>query len=113
MRQSHEATDGLSRDRRVRGLRGYLLVSPTEAEVRDAAWLIVKDSKGMNETGHAAAVRWARAYLDLDDKVADVRHRRPTGHTHGWAKTKTGAWRCVQDHYSAGIAPETGCGAAA
>jgi hypothetical protein len=41
---------------------------PSEYETREAAWAIVKDSKGMNETGHGAAVRWARAYLGLDDR---------------------------------------------
>jgi len=35
-------------------------------EAREAAWAIVKDSRGMQATGHGAAVRWARAYLGLD-----------------------------------------------
>lgn len=88
------------------------MTGPTEAEVRDAAWLIVKDSKGMNETGHGAAVRWARAYLGLDDgpEVATSRSKR-TGHTHGWALVD-GEWRCVQDYYLPGNAPETGCSVA-
>lgn len=38
------------------------------AECRDLWWLIVKDGKEMQRTGHAAAVRWARAGLGLDDR---------------------------------------------
>ncbi len=85
-------------------------MSPTEAEVRDAAWLIVKDAKGMEATGHAAAVRWARAYLDLDDAVS-VQRRKHVGHTHGWGETDSG-WACVQDYYATGDAASTGCGQA-
>jgi hypothetical protein len=44
-------------------------------DVRDAAWTIVKDAGAMNATGHARAVRWARAYLDLDD--TDSRNWEP------------------------------------
>jgi hypothetical protein len=42
-------------------------------------WAIVKDSKGMRETGHDPAVRWARAWLELDDQPVVVGTRR----THG------------------------------
>jgi hypothetical protein len=31
-------------------------------------WAIVKDARGMRDTGHDAAVRWARAYLGLEDR---------------------------------------------
>jgi hypothetical protein len=30
------------------------------------AWAIVKDTKGMEATGHRKAVGWARGYLGLD-----------------------------------------------
>lgn len=38
-------------------------------EMRDVCWAIVKDSKGMEATGHAAVVRWARAALGLDEPI--------------------------------------------
>jgi hypothetical protein len=40
-------------------------------------WAIVKDAKGMRETGHDATVRWARAYLGLEDRP-EVRGSRRT-----------------------------------
>ena len=42
-------------------------------------WAIVKDSKGMRDSGHDRAVRWARAWLELDDQPVVVGTRR----THG------------------------------
>jgi len=57
------------------GRRAYLSENEADAafaaalgrhEAREAAWAIVKDSRGMQETGHGATVRWARAYLELD-----------------------------------------------
>ena len=39
------------------------------AELKDAWWLIVKDGRGMEKSGHAAAVRWARAGLGLDEPM--------------------------------------------
>jgi hypothetical protein len=79
--------------------------------LREAAWAIVKDAQGMTDTGHAAAVRWARALLGLDDPgTPDVPARRRLGpHVHGWARVD-GVWACVQDYYAAGAAPGTGCG---
>jgi hypothetical protein len=56
----------------------------TECEycTTSVAWAIVKDSKGMRETGHSRAVDWARGYLGLEDRV-EVRGTRhpydPTG----------------------------------
>lgn len=50
------------------------MTKPMSREMRDACWAIVKDSKGMEATGHAAAVRWARAALGLDDRK---REREP------------------------------------
>lgn len=35
--------------------------------LKDVWWLIVKDGKEMERTGHGAAVRWARAGLNLDE----------------------------------------------
>jgi len=78
-------------------------------EVTEAAWAIVKDARGMNETGHAAAVRWARAALELDDRETFTRRVRVTGHTHGYALVDA-AWVCAQDFYAQGDAPQTGCG---
>jgi hypothetical protein len=37
------------------------------AECRDLWWLIVKDAREMERTGHGRAVRWARAGLGLDE----------------------------------------------
>lgn len=37
-------------------------------QTREAAWAIVKDSHGMETTGHGKAVSWARAYLELDGR---------------------------------------------
>jgi hypothetical protein len=80
--------------------------------LRDAAWAIVKDAKGMEATGHGAAVRWARALLELDESgVLRANPRVLAGHTCGWAADVDGTWRCVQDFYAVGYAPETGCGA--
>lgn len=39
------------------------------AECRDLWWLIVKDGREMERTGHGRAVRWARAGLGFDDAV--------------------------------------------
>ena len=44
----------------------FTVAEDEEADLRDAWWAIVKDSRGMEATGHAAAVRWARAGLGLD-----------------------------------------------
>ncbi len=33
---------------------------------REVCWAIVKDARGLNDSGHGAAVRWARAWLGLD-----------------------------------------------
>jgi hypothetical protein len=33
-----------------------------------AAWAIVKDGKGMRESGHAMALSWARGALGLEDQ---------------------------------------------
>jgi hypothetical protein len=41
------------------------------------AWAIVKDAKGMRETGHMRAVTWARGYLGLEDQP-EVRFSRRT-----------------------------------
>jgi len=78
--------------------------------VLSAAWAIVRDSKGMTETGHGAVVRWARVYVKPDD-VERPRASIRTGHACGWAADVDGTWRCVQDFYAVGDAPETGCGA--
>jgi hypothetical protein len=43
-------------------------IYPTQREIKDAAWAIVKDGRGMKDSGHGAAYRWARAYLNLDDR---------------------------------------------
>lgn len=43
----------------------FTLAEDADTETREACWAIVKDSRGMNETGHGAAVRWARAWLGL------------------------------------------------
>ena len=32
------------------------------------AWAIVKDAKGMRDSGHDSTVRWARAALGLEDR---------------------------------------------
>lgn len=39
------------------------------------AWAIVKDGKGMKQTGHHRALSWARAALNLDDQP-DVKATR-------------------------------------
>lgn len=39
-------------------------VSP---ELWDAWWTIVKNSRDLNDSGHARAVRWARAGLGFDE----------------------------------------------
>jgi hypothetical protein len=81
-----------------------------ETALRDAAWAIVKDSAGMTSTGHAGAVRWARALLELDDPgETDAPHRRTGPHVCGWQPVG-GVWRCVQDYYVQGNAPGKGCG---
>jgi hypothetical protein len=75
-------------------------------------WAIVKDSRGMEATGHAAAVRWARAGLELDEPTEPTpgRPRAPIEtHTHGFTQVD-GTWRCVQDYFAVGTARETGCG---
>lgn len=41
------------------------------AELRDAWWLIVKDTREMERTGHGRAVRWARAGLGLDEPILE------------------------------------------
>jgi hypothetical protein len=41
-------------------------IPPTPREMREGAWAIVRDAKGLEATGHGAAVRWARAYLNLE-----------------------------------------------
>lgn len=46
----------------------FTVAEDDEVELRDAWWSIVKDARGMEATGHAAAVRWARAGLGLDDR---------------------------------------------
>jgi hypothetical protein len=38
----------------------------TLAEIRDAAWAIVRDQRAMAAEGHGRAVGWARAFLGLD-----------------------------------------------
>jgi hypothetical protein len=80
---------------------------------QDAAWAIVRDSAGMTSTGHAGAVRWARALLELNDPgETDAPRRRRTGpHVCGWARVE-GVWRCAQDFHATGSAPRTGCGQA-
>ena len=40
------------------------------------AWAIVKDSKGMRDSGHARAVGWARGYLGLEDQHEVIGSRR-------------------------------------
>lgn len=47
--------------------REFTIAEDEETELREAAWAIVKDAKGMNATGHERAVRWARAVLGLDE----------------------------------------------
>lgn len=39
------------------------------AVLRDLWWLIVKDGREMERTGHGAAVRWARAGLGFEDRI--------------------------------------------
>jgi len=46
-----------------------------ERDVKDAAWTIVKNAKALNDSRHGAAVRWARAYLGLDDRKVVVGSR--------------------------------------
>ena len=38
-------------------------------------WAIVKDAKGMRDSGHRRAVAWARAVLDLDDQKSVIATR--------------------------------------
>lgn len=53
----------------------------TECEycLTSVCWAIVKDAKGMRETGHGHTVNWARGWLGLDDQERVVGSRR----THG------------------------------
>lgn len=44
----------------------FTIAEDEEAELRDVWWSIVRDGKGMEANGHAAAVCWARAGLGLD-----------------------------------------------
>ena len=44
----------------------FTIAEDPNAEVREACWAVVKDSRGMDATGHASVVRWARAWLGLD-----------------------------------------------
>ena len=87
------------------------VASPEIGTLREIAWAIVKDAPGMAATGHAAAVRWARALLGLDgpDAPDASARRRASVHVHGWARVD-GGWTCTQDYYATGDAPETGCG---
>lgn len=50
-----------------RAVRAWVGTQPMTREFRDACWAIVKSTKDLHETGHGAAVRWARAALGLDD----------------------------------------------
>jgi hypothetical protein len=43
-------------------------VFPTKWEIIEGAWAIVKDGRGMKDSGHGVAYRWARAYLGLEDR---------------------------------------------
>jgi hypothetical protein len=45
----------------------------SERAVREAAWAILRDRKGMVADGHRAAVEWASAYVDAD-------RAQPLGH---------------------------------
>lgn len=48
---------------------GFTLASDDdEQELTQAWWDIVRDSRGLEKTGHASVVRWARAGLGLDDR---------------------------------------------
>src|SRR6188768_3692354 len=49
----------------------------TECEycTMSVAWAIVKDAKGMRETGHDRAVTWARGWLGLEDQKDVVASR--------------------------------------
>lgn len=44
-------------------------MSPTDREVREAAWAIVRNARDLNATGHHRAVRWARGWLGLDEQA--------------------------------------------
>jgi hypothetical protein len=72
---------------------------------RDCYWSLVKDKLSQG----TPAYRWAREQLGLVDRDEHVTRGRPGGHVCGWTETDTG-WRCAQDHYAAGYAPETACG---
>lgn len=41
------------------------------------AWAIVKDGKGMKQTGHHRALEWAREYLGLVDRAEVSATRNP------------------------------------
>jgi hypothetical protein len=44
----------------------FTIAEDPDTELRDIWWAIVKDTKGMYASGHAAAVGWARAALELE-----------------------------------------------
>lgn len=43
-------------------------IPPSEWEIREGAWAIVRHSRDLDGSGHARAVRWARARLGLEDR---------------------------------------------
>lgn len=64
--------DGMRPDRDLREERERLDDRQArERSLRDLWWLIVKDGKQMERTGHGAAVRWARAGLGLDEPLLE------------------------------------------
>lgn len=63
---------------------------------------------------HAEALRvmvsdWLNGQPWRDDFPAPIPGAPAPGHVCGWARVE-GLWTCVQDHYSDGFQPETGCG---
>jgi hypothetical protein len=74
-------------------------------ELRDAWWSFVR-----RRDAPTRAKSWARAALGLDEAEYVPPTSRPVGHVHGWGRSASGEWRCVQDYYANGSWPGTGCG---
>lgn len=46
---------------------------PSEWELREGAWAVVKASRELEQSGHGRAVSWARGWLGLEDRKAERR----------------------------------------